>query len=386
MDVYSHADPGRRIHSAPGAVERLGSVMEQLGRKRALVVVGAQMATSPVLDRVKKCLGANLAGVFAGVTPHSGPDWVRRGVALQQQQGADLLVSVGGGSTIDTAKCMALAALLGGDIAGHRIVPPFPANLNGQADLAPALPHICIPTTGSGSEVTPGAGLRAPDGQKWIFWHVSIAPQAVLLDADVAATTPVDLAAQSSMNSLAHAVEALYAANRQPLTDAFAAAAIQLFARWLPRLRSEPANVEVRGQVQQAWLLGGLSIANARVALHHAMCHCLGARFDVPHGAANAIMLPHVMRFNAEAARGGLAAAGRAFGHIGSEAELAGAAIDAVVRLQHQLGVPLRLRDVGVPADGLAALADDAMHERATHFNPRKVSQPEVLELYRSAW
>ena len=154
-------------------------------------------------------------------------------------------------------------------MADHRVVPPYNSALNVQKLLPPALPHVCIPTTGSGSEVTPGAGLRAPDGNKWIFWHISMPPQVVLLDPEVAATTPVKIAAGSSMNSLAHAVEALYAANRQPVTDAFAVASIEKFGRWLPRLNSSPDDLEVRGEIQQAWLLGGMSICNARTALHH---------------------------------------------------------------------------------------------------------------------
>lgn len=390
MSAFSQIDPARRIHHGPGLLAQVGEHVDQLdpdkGPRRVLVVAGENMARSPLLERLRQHLGERVGAVLTGITPHSSPDWVRKGLALAREAKCDVLLSLGGGSTIDTAKVIALNALLGGDVDDLRVKPPFNSALNAQRMLPPALPHICIPTTGSGSEVTPGAGLRAPDGRKWIYWNISMPPQVILLDPEVAATTPARIAAGSSMNSLAHAVEALYAANRQSVTDAFALGAIEKFGQWLPRLTSEPDNVEVRGEIQQAWLLGGFSICNARTALHHTMCHCLGARFDVQHGVANTIMLPHVMEFNREAAQSQLARAGRAFGRFGTEAECARGAVQAVRDLQATLGLPTRLRDAGVPEAGLAELAEDAMHERGTGFNPRKVSRDDVLALYRTAW
>ena len=390
MTSFSQIDPARKIHFGAGLMAQVGDMVDQLDTDqrpgRVLIVAGENMAKSPLLAKLKDVLGERVGGVLAGITPHSSPDWVRKGLAIARESNADVLVSLGGGSTIDTAKCIALTALLGGDVADHRIVPPFNAALNSQKMLPPKMPHICIPTTGSGSEVTPGAGLRAPDGRKWIFWNISMPPQVILLDPEAAATTPVKIAAGSSMNSLAHAIEAVYAANRQPVTDAFAYASMEKFGRWLPRLVASPGDIEVRGEIQQAWLLGGMSICNARTALHHTMCHCLGARFDVPHGVANSIMLPHVMEFNRHAAESQLARAGRAFGRFGTDAESARGAVEAVLELQAALGLPTRLRDAGVPEDGLTALAEDAMHERGTHFNPRKVQHEDVLALYRTAW
>lgn len=390
MYAFSQVDPARRIHYGRGIVKQVRETVDQLdpdkGPRRVLVVAGENMATSELLQRLKALLGDRLVGVLAGITAHSGPEWVRNGVALAQQTKSDVLVSIGGGSTIDTAKVIALNMLLGGDVEDLRVKPPFNSGLNAQRMLPPAIAHVCIPTTGSGSEVTPGAGLRAPDGRKWIYWNISMPPQVILLDPEVAATTPVRIAAGSSMNSLAHAVEALYAVNRQAVTDAFALAAIEKMGCWLPRLTARPDDLEVRGEIQQAWLLGGFAICNARTALHHTLCHCLGARFDVQHGIANAIMLPHVMEFNREVAQAPLARAGRAFGHFGTEAELARAAVQAVRELQLTLALPTRLRDVGVPESGLPELAEDAMHERGTGFNPRKARHEDVLALYRMAW
>lgn len=380
--AFQHVDPARRIHFGPGMLARAGEILALLGRKRALLLAGAQMASSPLLVQLQSALGDSAVGVLGGITEHPGPEWVRRGVAMAAQLQADAIVSIGGGSTIDTGKCIALAALLGGDIAEHRIVPPGPPALNSQALLSPALPHLCIPTTGSGAEVTPGAGVRSPDGHKWIFWHVSMAPQAVLLDPEAAATTPWPVAAASSMNALAHAVEALYSVNRQPLTDAFAVAALERFGDLLPLLAQEPGDVGRRGELQQAWLLAGLSIANARVALHHAICHCLGARCGVSHGLANAVMLPYVMRFNAAAAAGPMGRVGRALGGAATPQ----GAVDRVEGLRERLRLPTRLRELGIEESLLPQLADDAMTERATHFNPVRVSRDDVLRVYRSAW
>lgn len=381
-ETFQHVDPARRVLYGPGLLAQAGHALAQLGCRRALVLVGAQMAASPLLVQLQSALGERCAGVLAGITEHSGPDWVRRGVAMVQELQADAIVSLGGGSTIDTAKCIALVALLGGDIADHRIVPPGPPALNAQALRMPALPHVCIPTTGSGSEVTPGAGLRSPQGHKWIFWHVSMPPQVVLLDPEVAATTPLPVAAASSMNAVAHAVEALYSASRQPLTDAFAVAALERFGTVLPRLRERAGDVALRGELQQAWLLAGASIANARVALHHAMCHCVGARCGVSHGLANAVMLPHVMRFNATATGPALARAGQALGTDATPE----AAIARVAELREGLGLPARLREQGIGESVLPLLAEDAMQERATHFNPVRVTREDVLRVYGEAW
>lgn len=383
LSDFLHADPARRILYGRGTLNRAAEALEQIGGRRALVLAGSNMAQSPLLQQLLYALGERAAGVLSGITEHSGPDWVRRGVEKIRQCGADSIITIGGGSTIDTGKCVALVGLLGGDIADHRIVPPGPASLNGQILLPPVLPHLCIPTTGSGSEVTPGAGLRTADGQKWIFWHVSMPPQMVLLDPDAAATTPLHVAAGSSMNSLAHAVEALYAVNAQPLTDAFAIAALHRFGRVLPRLVEAPSAVEVRGELQQAWLLAGFSIANARVALHHALCHCLGARCGVPHGMANAVMLPGVMAFNTTATGPALARVSLALGSAKATPE---AAVAQICELRAALGLPSRLRDVGVPFERLDALAEDAMHERATHFNPVAVTRDDVLQIYKDAW
>lgn len=386
MREFQHVDPARRILYGRGMLDRVAEALEQLGRRRALVLAGANMARSPLLQQLLNALDGRAAAVLSGISEHSGPDWVRRGVEMADTSAADVIISLGGGSTIDTGKCIALVALLGGDIADHRVTAPaapqHAASLNAQPLLPPALPHICIPTTGSGSEVTPGAGLRAANGQKWIFWHASLPPQVILLDPQAAATTPLPVAASSSMNAMAHAVEAFYAVNAQPLTDACAAAALQRFGQIMPRLTQAPTDVAMRGELQQAWLLAGLSIANARVALHHALCHCLGARGGVPHGLANAVMLPHVMAFNAVAAQSALERAALALGAAGT----AEAAVARVRELQAMLGLPSRLRDVGVPYDSLSALAEDAMHERATHFNPVTVTREDVLRLFQGAW
>jgi len=186
----------------------------------------------------------------------------------------------------------------------------------------------------------------------------------------------------TGMNGLAHCVEGLYSKTRTPVTTALALHAIGLFAQALPRVAREPDSIAARAELLAAAHLSGLVLMNARTCLHHAICHALGAVTAVGHGQANAVILPHAMAFNADFAPEAMADMARAW-----PGEAARTAIERVHALQTAIGVPTRLRDIGVPREGLGDVARKVMGERGIYFNPREVRGPEeIAALLERAW
>jgi alcohol dehydrogenase len=380
--------PFQRIVFGPGTVDTAGQEVDQLGCRRVFLVTGPNTSRTPAYDRVRRALGARCVGEFTGVRPHSLiPDTER--VAVEASAlGIDLLVSVGGGSASDSAKGIAILLAEGRTLADHcdLFTPP---NCLVHRDLQrPKVPLIAVPTTASGAEMTPGCGATAPDGIKLKFWDHKLAARVVLLDPEATADVPLAITISTSMNGFAHCVEGLYSLGKNPFTDALAIQAVRLFADALPRLVVDPTSQPVRGKIQVAAALGGMVISNARTALHHTLCHALGGRFRVSHGNANAVMLPHAMRFNLDVTAPEQAQIAWAMGAADRPDETAAArAADAVASFARRIGAPGRLRDLGVPRDQLPAAAKDVLHDRGLYFNPKPIASAEpILAIYEAAW
>ena len=289
-------------------------------------------------------------------------------VALARTHHADGFVAVGGGSASDTAKVAALWLAEGGDLESHatRFTPPD--RLTVPELKAPKLPIAAVPCTASGAEATPGAAIRTPDGRKLLFSDLQLTARLIVIDPAANASMPASILLATGMNGLAHCVEGMYSKLRTPITDALARHAIDLFLQALPRVVREPDSVVHRGQLLAAAHLSGLVLVNARSCLHHAICHAIGAVSGAPHGSSNSVVLPHAMTFNESSAPLPLSAA-------------------QVRALQEELGVPTRLRDIGVPQNALGTIARKVMGERGLYFNPRAVRHPEEVEaLLQAAW
>jgi len=249
------------------------------------------------------------------------------------------------------------------------------------------LPIVAIPTTASGAEATGSVGVRTDDGAKLLFSDVQLASRVILLDPEANLEVPAAVLLPTAMNGLAHCVEALYSRSRSPITDELALAGMQRFDRAMRGVAAAPRDAAARGELMIAAHLGGMVLASARSCLHHALCHVLGASFGVPHGAANSVMLPFSVRFNAGAAMPQLAAAALRLGIAPSAAAAPEALVDWIAALQEATGVPTRLRDLGIAREGLRAVAEKAMHERGIAYNPRRVNDPSELEqLLLAAW
>jgi len=358
--------------------------METLKCKKALIVTDKDLAkNTDIPGKIKKALGNLCVGIFSDVEADSGIHIVNQGGKLGKELGADCLVSVGGGSAIDTAKGIAIVLKEGGklqDYAGFQVL------------TRPQTPHIVIPTTaGTGSEVTYLAVIKDHlEGRKLIFGDYNILPNVAILDPKMTEGLPPRLTAATGMDAMCHAIEALHSLQREPMADGLALHALRLIKEFLPRAVENGKDMMARGQMLIAANMAGAAFSNAQVGMVHALAHTVGAKFKVHHGLANSILLPACLRYNADACGDVyldvLSALGVNTASIRSD-EAGDVAANNLIEFTKKLGLPQRLRDVGVPEEGLKECSELALSDGAIVYNPKFISDSaEVLKVYQQAW
>lgn len=358
--------------------------VENLKCKKALIVTDRDLAkNTDIPKRIKKVLGNLCVGIFSDVEPDSGIHIVNQGSKLGKELGADCIVSVGGGSAIDTAKGMAILLKEGGklqDYVGFQIL------------TRPQTPHIVIPTTaGTGSEVTYVAVIKDhEEGRKLLFGDYNILPNVAILDPKMTEGLPPRLTAATGMDAMSHAIEALHSLQREPIADGMALHAIRLIKAFLPKAVENGKDMMARGEMLIAANMAGIAFSNAQVGVVHALAHSVGARFKVHHGLANSILLPACLRYNADACGEVYLDVLSALGvNIeGVQPDKAGDLVaDKIIEFTKKLGLPQRLRDVGVPEEGLKECSELALSDGAIVYNPKFISEStEVLKIYQQAW
>ncbi len=380
--AFEYNNPTKIIFGE-NSVKEIGLEVDSLGGSKALVVTDRGIIEAGLTEKVEKALGRRYAGTYDQCIPDSGFHLIDEGAAFALEKGADILISVGGGSVIDTAKGMAVVMKEGGKLSDYRGV---------QVLSRPQTPHIAVPTTaGSGSEVTWFAVIKDWERNiKEAFVDVHIIPNKAILDPTMVAGLPPHLTAGPGMDSLSHAVEAIHSLQRQPIIDGMALQAVRLIMENLPRCVEKGNDLVPRGQQQLAATMAGIAFGNSQPGLVHAMAHPVGALFKVPHGVANAILLPHVMLFNMPECADRYALIARAMDldvRSLSDEEVGRAAVEAIRNLAAQIGLPQKLREVDVPEEGLVEAADYSLADGSIVYNPRQVTdKEEVLEVYRAAW
>lgn len=380
-----------RVVFGPGRVASLPDLLAGLGSRRPLVVCGTTVAAGPMLARVRQAVGGLEAAVYPGVALHTPLQSVLAGAEAARRHRADALVSVGGGSAIDTAKCMALMVACGGDWAPYAIRYAERGSEARRALPRETLPHVAVPTTaGSASEVMPGAGCRDPETRtKLLFRDARLQPRAAVLDPELAVHADATLTAASGMTAVARCLEALYSRDRQPLSEGLALQGLRLLGRGLPRALRSPGDLEARGDGQLGCLLSGLAVDSAMASLVHALGHVLAGRYGFRHGVAHAILLAPAMRLLLPALGEGRHLVAHALGvaQDGQDARAAGdAAAEAVTALLLATPLPKRLAEAGVPEPDLPAIAAAALADHMVAYCPRPVGQDEILALVRAAW
>jgi alcohol dehydrogenase len=386
MDAIDLSHWPKTLHFERGGVRRLGEFVAALGARRALVICGRTVASGDILARVRTGLGACLVAVYDGTAAHTPLATVVEAAARLRKAAADVIVSVGGGSAIDTAKAAAAMAASGGDIAPYKVMPgvaakPLPAD---------TVPHIAVPTVpGSGSEIGPNAGVL--DGRaKFRFRDERLIPKIAVMDAEVVALCGPALTASTGLGAVARCVEALYSRHRNPLADALALHGLRLIVPALPLGITAPHDLDAREACQYAAVMSAMATANAEVSAVHAVGLVVGGRYRLAHGIAHAIVLPAALRALLPALgerRRALYAALAGRADALPTASVAGErAIERIERLTADLGAAPRLRQHGIAADDLASIAEEAAASGMMANAPRPLVAAEILQWLRSVW
>jgi alcohol dehydrogenase class IV len=376
-----------RIVSGEGSLAKLAHEVDRVGGTRALLVISPSVARTSLLEKITKGLQEKCVAVFDKVMPHSPTESIGQAVELARSSKIDVLISAGGGSAIDTGKGVAALLAEGGSLPRFAVRFTPPNRKEVPEMTAPKIPHIAIPTTLSGGEYSYSVGITE-GGVKHIVADPKLTPCTVLLDPEAAATAPAKLLAASGMNSLAHCVEGIYSTQTQPMTEAYCLSAVSLLVRFLPRAVTQRGNLEALGQVQIGACLSGMGVYSAWTGIHHAIVHVVGGRYRVPHAQIHALVLPYAMRWNLDVTVEQHARMARAAGiDAVSEEEAARSMPQKVFEMNQQMGLPLKLRELGIPRDGLEQLSLDALNDYSIHTNPRPVRSPDqVLEVLEMAW
>ncbi|MFZ5824459.1 MAG: iron-containing alcohol dehydrogenase [Bacillota bacterium] len=351
------------LGSEPGRRAPLTEEVARLGGRRLVLVTDRGVRSAGLLEPVVSALGDLVVEVFDGCVPNAEASTVAVLADRIRAVRGDGVVALGGGSVMDTAKAAAMLVTLGGD----SILEHLSARLSGPLHLRLA----CIPTTaGTGSEVSIGAVIKDADrGMKVPLGSQYLAPDLALLVPELTVGLPGPLTAATGFDALTHAIEAYLSPRANPFTDALALDAVRRIVHWLPEAMDRPDDLTAREQMLAAAAMAAQAFNSAQLGACHAVAHALGGLYDVPHGVANALMLPAVMAFNEEACRVRWPALTLALGGADPVA--------LVTALRARLRLPERLSQVGVTAVG-AELIAAAMSDPFMRLNPRPVREADV--------
>lgn len=380
------------IVSGPGCRSDILSTIETLGCERIVIVASHSLATgTEFLVDLKSILGDRVVAIVDRVEPNLPVETVRAAVQAVAGHKPQAIIAIGGGIVHDMAKAIAVMVPSGRDIVEFvsRFEPPD--TFHGVEIEIDPLPVITIPSTFSAADVVAGGAVTDTEkGEKLIFVHPKLTPSAVFLDGEVVASTPRSILAASGMNAIHHCLEAGYSRGAQPITDAFAFAALRRLINVLPAFApdADEPSLEIVQAATDAASMSGLTYANSWLGIGHSVCHSLGGRYDLSHSAANSVMVLQSLRFNFDAALPRLAEAGRAAGLSSSanDNDAANALVAAVESVADALKTPRRLSEIGL-AEGLSArIAQDVLADPQTYWNPRRASAEEITAWLDSAW
>jgi alcohol dehydrogenase class IV len=374
------------IQFGAGSIARIGALARDRLGGRVIIVTDSGMVSTGIVERVTALLreAAVEAAVFAEVVADPPAAMILKAVEVATEAGVTGVIGLGGGSSLDTAKLVALLA------PGRETL----ADVFGVGKATgPRLPTILVPTTsGTGSEVTPISIVTTGENQKMGVVSPVILPDIALLDPELTIGLPPHVTAATGIDAMVHAIEAYASksANNNPLSRILATQALTLLGGAIETAVHRGADVEARSAMLLGSMLAGQAFANSPVAAVHALAYPLGGHFHIPHGLSNALVLAHVLRFNCQTAPAAYAEiAPFAFPELArlEGQERAAAFCDALQDLSRKCGLPQRLRDVKVPQDVLPTLAQDAMKQtRLLPNNPRPVTEADALDIYRRAW
>lgn len=381
--AYQFQTPTKIISGIDSTAEIIKE-LNALHAKKVLLITDPGLVQAGVAQQVVEMLkqAAVEVEIFDAVEPDPSIQVATKAAEMAKNVKANVLIALGGGSAIDTAKSAALLVTNGGylkDYAGVNKV------------VKPILPLIAVPTTaGTGSEVTIFAVMSDPEKQeKFTISSALIAPAVAVLDPLLTLKLPPSVTAFTGMDALTHAIEAFTSSIAQPATDALALSAIKLILKHLPVAVGRGDNIMARDGMLQASLLAGIAFNNAFLGLAHAIASPLGGHFHVPHGLANAVMLPYVMEYNLPTAVRRYAEIGCALGlqAVGDTPRaVAEKTVAAITQLARDINIPEKLSNIGAKEELLPLVARDALKSIQLKFNVRNASEKEILALLQKAY
>jgi alcohol dehydrogenase len=369
-------------HFGAGAIARLPGIVQRAGR-HALVVTDAALAATPVLPAVTEVLSAARipVTVFSDVHPNPTTADVAAGAAAAAGLAKPVLVAVGGGSPIDAAKGIALAA----------VNPERGRDLDYRSHFAsPGLPLVAVPTTaGTGAETNAfGVVTDEATRRKFYVGHASTMPIAAVLDPELSVGLPPGATAATGMDALTHAIESYLSRRANPWSAGLALQVVRMVSEYLPRAWADGSDLEARGQMLLAAHMAGLAMASTGLGACHAIGHALGGRFDVPHGVALTMVLPQVLSFSVPVSAQRLAELSFALG-AGSTAaaaeQNAAAAVNAVAELARSVGMSHRLSDYAIDRAAFEQIAADALDDEVLANAPVKPTAEDVERMLAAA-
>lgn len=343
------ANPSRVIFGS-GTIKNVPEEVLRLGIQKPLILSTPQQ--SEHADRIEVLLrsvsGIETAGQFNGAMMHTPLDITMKAMEIVSLRKVDGIIAIGGGSTIGLGKALAL-----------------------RTDL----PQIVLPTTYAGSEMTPIIG-QMENGVKTTQSTPKVLPEVVIYDVDFTYSLPLGLTATSGMNAIAHAVEALYAQNRNPVISLMAEEGIRTLAKALPAIVADSDDTEARSEALYGAWLCGTCLGLVGMSIHHKLCHVLGGAFNLPHAETHTIVLPHALAYNAPHVPEAMSKIAKALNNDD--------AVEGLNVLLKKLPVKRALRDIGMPEDGVDKAADLAV--KNAYWNPRALDREGIRELVRRAW
>ncbi|OJI47027.1 L-threonine dehydrogenase [Vibrio vulnificus] len=366
-----------------GCLKDAADSIKAQGFTKGLIVTDKILNQIGVVKQVQDLLSERHVEtvVFDGTQPNPTIGNVNAGLALLKQNECDFVISLGGGSPHDCAKGIALVAANGGEIADYEGV---------DKSAKPMLPLIAINTTaGTASEMTRFCIITDEERHiKMAIVDKHTTPLISVNDPELMLAKPASLTAATGMDALTHAVEAYVSIAATPITDAVAIKAIELIQAHLRTAVARGDDIEAREQMAYAQFMAGMAFNNASLGYVHAMAHQLGGFYDLPHGVCNAILLPHVQRYNAQVCPERLRDVAKAMGVNveGMSAEQgAEAAIDAIVALAKDVGIPAGIRELGAKSEDIPTLADNALKDACGFTNPKQATHEEISAIFEAA-
>jgi alcohol dehydrogenase class IV len=388
MRSFQHITPPLRLFHGADSLGQIGRELDRLKSRRAVIFCGSSLGRegSP-LDLIRSALGERCAGVFTGVRAHSPLPAVEAAAQELKRLEADAVVAVGGGSAIVTARAASILAAERGHARNLCTSQDEKGELRSPKLNAPKLPQLIVPTTPTTAAVKAGSAIFDPvAGKRLALFDPKTRVHAIFIHPELIKSAPRELVVSAGLNTFAMAIEGLMSRSGDPISDALLVHALRLLALHLPSPALDE-DLAARGQLLLAAVMCGQGTDYTGAGLTIPLGHALSARFDVHNGLTNAILLPFALRFNADAAQPGLQKLAASLGLLGADGERLAMVIDAIENLFTELGIPRRLRDVGVTREALFDIAASSMGDWFLRSNPRPIRDAsELQQILEEAW